>query len=157
VLLRVLETLPDITSGVVMVQAEVGERLAAAAGSDAYGVPSAKAAWWAEVKLAGNVPRNVFWPVPNVDSVLVGFTRRPAPATEDLRRSTFQAIDAAFAQRRKTLRSALAPWAGSPAEAERLLLAVGIDPKTRGERLDVAAFAALARAQDATGEPIADV
>jgi 16S rRNA (adenine1518-N6/adenine1519-N6)-dimethyltransferase len=147
VLLRVLETMPAVASGVVMVQAEVGERLAAAAGADAYGVPSAKAAWWAEVKLAGTVPRAVFWPVPNVDSVLVGFTRREAPAEEALRRSTFQAIDAAFAQRRKTLRSALAPWAGSPAEAERLLFATGIEPKTRGERLDVAAFAALAGAK----------
>jgi len=146
VLLRVLQVLPSVASGVVMVQAEVGERLAAPPGSRTYGVPSAKAAWWADVALAGSVPRQVFWPVPNVDSVLVSVRLHEALGDEALRHNTFAAIDAAFAQRRKTLRAALAPWAGSPALAEQRLRAAGIDPRLRGEELGVAAFARLAAA-----------
>jgi 16S rRNA (adenine1518-N6/adenine1519-N6)-dimethyltransferase len=145
VLLHFLERFGSIESGLVMVQAEVAHRLAAGPGSRTYGIPSAKAAWYADVELAGTISRSVFWPVPNVDSALVAWRRRPPPADDDLRRPTFAVIDAAFAQRRKTLRSALARLAGSPAAAEEALVAAGVDPGTRGERLDVAAFAGIAR------------
>lgn len=144
VLLGLLERFPSLRRGLVMVQAEVAERLAARAGEPAYGAPSVKAAWWAEVTRAGRVPPAVFWPVPRVDSGLVRLVRRPPPPTTADRRRVFAVVDAAFAQRRKTLRSALAGWAGSPAEAERLLVAAGVDPGLRGERLDVAAFARIA-------------
>jgi 16S rRNA (adenine1518-N6/adenine1519-N6)-dimethyltransferase len=142
VLLHLLELLPTLRTALVLVQAEVADRLAAAPGSPAYGVPSVKAAWYADVRRAGNVPRPVFWPVPNVDSGLVALTRRPAPAGD--RAATFAVIDAAFATRRKGLRAALARWAGSPAAAEARLRAAGIDPTTRGEQLSVTDFARLA-------------
>jgi 16S rRNA (adenine1518-N6/adenine1519-N6)-dimethyltransferase len=144
VLLRVLAELPSIRSGLVMVQKEVADRLTAGPGSRVYGVPSAKLAWYASSRLAGKVPPAVFWPVPNVDSGLVGFERREPPRSDVPRVEVFKTIDAAFAQRRKTLRAALAGWAGSAPEAERLLRAAGIDPSTRGEQLDVTAFADLA-------------
>ena len=146
VLLTCLADLPTLETGLVMVQAEVAARLAASPGSKVYGVPSVKAAWWAKVSAAGNVPRGVFWPVPNVDSSLVSFARRDPPGDEALRLLTFQAVDAAFAQRRKTLRAALASWAGGAPRAEELLRIAGIDPSARGEQLGVAEFAALARA-----------
>ncbi|HYY12568.1 MAG TPA: 16S rRNA (adenine(1518)-N(6)/adenine(1519)-N(6))-dimethyltransferase RsmA, partial [Kineosporiaceae bacterium] len=114
VLLTALERLPSLRHGLVMVQAEVAERLAAGPGEPAYGVPSVKAAWWASVRRAGAVPRTVFWPVPNVDSGLVAFTRREPPASAAGRAAVFRCVDAAFAQRRKTLRAALAGLAGSP-------------------------------------------
>jgi 16S rRNA (adenine1518-N6/adenine1519-N6)-dimethyltransferase len=152
VLLRMLELFPSLAAGLVMVQSEVAERLAAPSGSKVYGVPSVKAAWWASVVAAGGVPRGVFWPVPNVDSSLVAFTRRPPPGDEHLRLLTFSAIDAAFAQRRKTLRAALSGWAGSAPEAEKLLRAAGLDPSLRGEQVDVTGFAALARARAASGD-----
>ncbi|MCZ2804087.1 16S rRNA (adenine(1518)-N(6)/adenine(1519)-N(6))-dimethyltransferase RsmA [Modestobacter sp. VKM Ac-2983] len=142
VLLHLLELLPTIRTSLVLVQAEVADRLAAAPGTPAYGVPSVKAAWYADVRRAGNVPRPVFWPVPNVDSGLVALTRRPAPAGD--RAATFAVIDAAFATRRKGLRAALARWAGSPAAAEVRLRAAGIEPTTRGEQLSVTDFARLA-------------
>jgi 16S rRNA (adenine1518-N6/adenine1519-N6)-dimethyltransferase len=142
VVLNLLELLPTLRHGLVMVQAEVAERLAAPPGSKVYGVPSVKAAWYADVRRAGSVPRNVFWPVPNVDSGLVSMARRDPPAGD--RKATFAVIDAAFAQRRKTLRAALAGWAGSAAEAERRLRAAGVDPGLRGEALDVTAFARIA-------------
>jgi 16S rRNA (adenine1518-N6/adenine1519-N6)-dimethyltransferase len=145
VLLHLLELLPSLRTGLVMVQAEVAERLAAPPGSRVYGVPSVKAAWYAEVTRAGAVPRAVFWPVPNVDSGLVALTRRDPPPGAD-RAAVFAVVDAAFAQRRKTLRAALAPWAGSPAEAERRLRAAGVDPGLRGEALDVTAYARIAAA-----------
>jgi 16S rRNA (adenine1518-N6/adenine1519-N6)-dimethyltransferase len=126
----------------VMVQAEVAERLAAPPGSRTYGVPSVKAAWYADVRRAGAVPRAVFWPVPNVDSGLVALTRREPPPGD--RAATFAAVDAAFAQRRKTLRAALAGWAGSAPAAEAALRAAGVDPGLRGEALDVAAYARIA-------------
>jgi 16S rRNA (adenine1518-N6/adenine1519-N6)-dimethyltransferase len=107
-------------------------------------VPSVKLAWYASARAAGAVSRSVFWPAPNVDSALVGFERRRPPAGEELRRPTFTAIDAAFAQRRKTLRAALAGWAGSPVESERRLRAAGLDPSARGEALTVEDFARLA-------------
>jgi 16S rRNA (adenine1518-N6/adenine1519-N6)-dimethyltransferase len=147
VLLTVLETLPTVHTGLVMVQAEVADRLAAAPGDRVYGVPSVKAAWYAEVRRAGAIARTVFWPVPNVDSGLVAFTRRDPPATVATRGHVFACVDAAFAQRRKTLRAALAGWAGSPDLAERVLRAAGVDPRSRGEQLPVERFAAVAAAQ----------
>ncbi len=142
VLLTFLERFGGLERGLVMVQAEVADRLAAGPGDPAYGVPSAKASWYAEVRRAGPVPRTVFWPVPRVDSGLVAFRRRPPPPGS--REAVFAVIDAAFAQRRKTLRAALAGWAGSAVEAEAVLRAAGIDPSDRGEQLGIAEFAAIA-------------
>ena len=142
VLLRLLERLPTLRTGLVMVQAEVADRLVAGPGSRTYGVPSVKVAWHAAVRRAGAVGRTVFWPAPHVDSGLVAFTRRQPPPG-DLT-ATFAVVDAAFAQRRKTLRAALAGWAGGVAEAERRLLVAGIDPGARGEQLGVEQFARLA-------------
>jgi 16S rRNA (adenine1518-N6/adenine1519-N6)-dimethyltransferase len=149
VLLHLLELLPSIERGLVMVQAEVAHRLAAGPGSRTYGVPSVKAAWYGDLHLAGNIGRTVFWPAPNVDSALVAWTRREPPAvdgwdTERLRSRTFTLVDAAFAQRRKTLRAALAALAGSPAAAEEALLAAGVSPQARGEQLDLDDFVRLA-------------
>lgn len=143
VVLHLLAELPGLDHGLVMVQAEVADRLAAGPGSRTYGIPSVKAAWYADVRRAGTVPRSVFWPVPNVDSALVSFTRRPQPA--DVSRETvFSLVDAAFAQRRKTLRAALSGWAGSADAAGALLTEAGIAVSARGEQLDVADFARLA-------------
>lgn len=148
VLLHFLEHFPSIQTGLVLVQAEVAHRLAAAPGSKIYGIPSVKLAWYADSALAGNVGRNIFWPVPNVDSALVYFSKRKSPlGDEALRLATFEVADAAFGQRRKTLRQALANWAGSPADAERILLAAGVSPQARGEELDVHAFVSIARAK----------
>jgi 16S rRNA (adenine1518-N6/adenine1519-N6)-dimethyltransferase len=146
VVLHLLAALPSLERGVVMVQAEVADRMCAGPGSRVYGAPSAKLAWFAAARAAGVVPRSVFWPVPNVDSKLVAFTRRDPPATSASRQEVFAVIDAAFGQRRKTLRAALAGWAGSPAEAERLLRAAGVDPRARGESLGIAEFARVAEA-----------
>ena len=142
VLLRLLEQLPSLQTGLVMVQAEVADRLVAPPGSRTYGVPSVKAAWYAEVRRAGAVGRTVFWPAPHVDSGLVAFRRRTPPPGDRL--ATFAVVDAAFAQRRKTLRAALSGWAGSAVEAERRLRAAGLDPGARGEVLAVEDFARLA-------------
>lgn len=148
VLLHFLEHFPTIHSGLVLVQAEVAHRLAATPGSKVYGVPSAKLAWYAESNLAGNIGRNIFWPVPNVDSALVYFIKRVTPlGDEALRLDTFQVIDGAFAQRRKTLRQALGNWAGSPALAEEILLRAGIDPTKRGEALTILDFVSIAKAK----------
>jgi 16S rRNA (adenine1518-N6/adenine1519-N6)-dimethyltransferase len=146
VLLHLLEVLPSLHSALVMVQAEVADRLVAGPGSRTYGAPSAKAAWWGSLRRAGSVPRTVFWPVPNVDSGLVAFSRGEPPATAASRAEVFAVVDAAFAQRRKTLRAALAGWAGSAAAAETALRAAGVDPQQRGEQLDIAAFARIASA-----------
>jgi 16S rRNA (adenine1518-N6/adenine1519-N6)-dimethyltransferase len=146
VLLHLLDRFPTIRRGLVMVQSEVADRLAAPPGSRTYGVPSVKAAWWASVRRSGAVPRSVFWPVPNVDSALVTLLRRDPPATTATRDQVFRVIDAAFAQRRKTLRAALGQWAGSPAAAEAVLREAGVDPSSRGEALDVADFARIAAA-----------
>ena len=145
VVLHLLAALPSLRRGVVMVQAEVADRMCAGPGSRVYGVPSAKLAWYADAKLAGTVPRSVFWPVPNVDSKLVAFTRRNPPPTKASRAEVFAVIDAAFGQRRKTLRAALATWAGSPAQAEEALRSAGVDPGARGEALTVAQFASIAQ------------
>ncbi|KRE58833.1 16S rRNA (adenine(1518)-N(6)/adenine(1519)-N(6))-dimethyltransferase RsmA [Phycicoccus sp. Soil748] len=152
VVLTFLESFPTLERVLVMVQLEVAERLAAAPGSKAYGVPSVKAAWYAAVRLAGTVPRSVFWPVPNVESGLVLLERRDPPSTDASRRDVFTCIDAAFAQRRKTLRAALAGWAGSAVRAEECLRAAGIDPRTRGEQLGIEEFAAVASARAALGD-----
>jgi 16S rRNA (adenine1518-N6/adenine1519-N6)-dimethyltransferase len=149
VVLHLLAALSALARGVVMVQAEVADRMCAKPGSRVYGAPSVKLAWYADARLAGLVPRTVFWPVPNVDSRLVAFTRHDPPATAASREEVFAVIDAAFRQRRKTLRAALAGWAGSAPEAERLLRAAGIEPGARGESLGVAEFARLAGARAA--------
>lgn len=147
VLLHLLAECPTVATALVMVQAEVADRLAAAPGSKIYGVPSVKAGFYGTVRRAGAVGRQVFWPVPQVESGLVRIQRYaepPWPVDEAHRRRVFAVIDAAFAQRRKTLRAALAGWAGSPIEAQRRLDAAGIDPQARGETLDTAAFVRLA-------------
>jgi 16S rRNA (adenine1518-N6/adenine1519-N6)-dimethyltransferase len=146
VVLHLLATVPSLRHGLVMVQAEVADRMTAPPGSRIYGVPSVKLAWYAQARRAGPVPRSVFWPVPNVDSGLVAFTRRDPPAGVD-RTEVFAVVDAAFSQRRKTLRAALATWAGSPAAAERILRDAGVDPQARGESLGVGEFARIAAAR----------
>ena len=143
VLLHLLAELPSLRHGLVMVQAEVADRLTAPPGTRSYGAPSVKVAWFAEARRAGQVPRAVFWPVPNVDSGLVALTARPAPSTVP-RDQVFALVDAAFAQRRKTLRAALASWAGSAATAEQILRAAGVDPGLRGEQLTTYDFARIA-------------
>ena len=145
VFLHLLEILPSLRSGVVMVQAEVADRLAAKPNSKEYGIPSVKAAWWADVTGAGSVSRNIFWPQPNVDSKLVGFKRRGTPGDEELRKKVFAIIDLAFAQRRKMLRSALSSMYGGSAAAEAVLSSAGIDPALRGEALDIHSFCAIAK------------
>ena len=149
VVLSFLEAFPTLRRVLVMVQLEVAERLVAPPGNKTYGVPSLKAAWYAEAKLAGTVSRTVFWPSPNVDSGLVALNRREPPQTPASRQEVFACVDAAFAQRRKTLRAALAGWAGSATDAEMALRTAGVDPRTRGEQLDIDAFAAIAAARSA--------
>ncbi len=148
VLLHFLETFPYLARGVVMVQAEVAERLAAKPGSKIYGAPSVKAAWYGPWRLCGTVSRQVFWPVPNVDSLLVGFRRDPEPrGTEEERIRTFEIVDAAFNQRRKMLRQALSGLFGSSAEASAVLEAAGVAPTARGEDLTVDDYQRIARAE----------
>jgi 16S rRNA (adenine1518-N6/adenine1519-N6)-dimethyltransferase len=151
VLLHLLGRFPSLRHGLVMVQEEVADRLAAAPGSKVYGVPSVKASWYAEVTKAGTIGKNVFWPAPKIASGLVRFVRRDEPVAAVDRDLVFAAVDAAFAQRRKTLRAALAGWAGSAAAAGEILEAAGIDPGERGERLDVHQFARIAQAGAAAG------
>ena len=150
VLLHFLETFPTLASGLVMVQAEVGQRLAAPPGSKVYGSPSAKTAWYGDFRLAGNVSRQVFWPVPNVDSVLVAFERHQQPGTEAERLATFALIDAAFQQRRKMLRQALSVALGDSAAASTRITAAGLAPTARGEELSVLDFLAIVRAPSGT-------
>jgi 16S rRNA (adenine1518-N6/adenine1519-N6)-dimethyltransferase len=150
VVLHLLAELPTLRGGLVMVQKEVADRLVAGPGSKVYGVPSVKLAWYAEARAAGKVPPAVFWPVPNVDSGLVAFAARTPPAGVD-RRTVFQVVDAAFAQRRKTLRAALAGWAGGAGEAEKVLVTAGVSPQARGESLSVQQFAAIAAAATGPG------
>lgn len=144
VVLHLLEHFGSLRHGLVMVQDEVADRLAAAPGSKVYGVPSVKAAWYGTMRKAGVIGMNVFWPAPKISSGLVGFTRADPPATTASREEVFAVIDAAFAQRRKTLRAALSGWAGSGADAERILRAADVDPQARGEVLGVADFARIA-------------
>ncbi len=146
VLLHVLARFDSLSAGLVMVQAEVADRLVAPPGSRTYGVPSAKLAWYASARRVGSVPPTVFWPVPNVDSGLVELIRRDPPATSVGREDVFAVIDAAFSQRRKMLRSALATRFGSSTAAGDVLEAAGVDPQARGEVLGIAEFARIAEA-----------
>ncbi|MEU5691672.1 16S rRNA (adenine(1518)-N(6)/adenine(1519)-N(6))-dimethyltransferase RsmA [Actinosynnema sp. NPDC020468] len=153
VVLHLLAELPSLRTGLVMVQAEVADRMAAGPGSKVYGVPSVKLAWYADARRAGPVSRSVFWPVPNVDSALVAFDRHDLLSTVD-KKVLFSLVDAAFAQRRKTLRAALSGWAGGAPEAERLLTAAGVDPGERGEQLAVGDFVRIAEAASSNRPPI---
>jgi 16S rRNA (adenine1518-N6/adenine1519-N6)-dimethyltransferase len=155
VLLHLLDVVASIGRGLVMVQAEVADRMCAPPGSRTYGVPSVKLAWYGSARRAGTVSRSVFWPVPNVDSALVSFARWPdggpaggPPSGQPAvgRAEVFAVIDAAFAQRRKTLRSALASWAGSVQAAEAVLRDAGIDPSLRGEAIGITQYARIAEA-----------
>lgn len=146
VLLHLLASQPCLRHVLVMVQAEVAQRLAAVPGSRTYGIPSVKAAWYGQVRRAGTISRHVFWPEPNVDSELISLHRRPVPGDCAERGAVFAVVDAAFSARRKTLRAALAGWAGSAGRAEAVLRAAGIDPALRGEALDLPGFVSLARA-----------
>ncbi len=148
VLLHFLETFESLRFGLVLVQAEVAHRLAAGPGNKVYGIPSVKLAWYSEAALAGNIGRNVFWPAPNVDSALVYFAKRDvAIGSESERLATFEAVDAGFSQRRKTLRQALADWAGSAARAEEILIAALVSPQARAEELNVHDFLRIAQAR----------
>ena len=148
VVLHLLATVPTLRHGLVMVQKEVANRLTAGPGSKVYGAPSAKLAWYASVRSAGKVPPSVFWPVPKVDSGLVAFTTRQPPAQVE-RVAVFAVVDAAFAQRRKTLRGALSGWAGGADAAAAILRSAGVDPGARGESLTIEQFAAIAAAREA--------
>jgi len=155
VLLHLLAQFPSIESVLVMVQAEVADRLAAAPGSRTYGVPSVKAQWYGAVTRGSDIGKNVFWPAPNVGSGLVRIQRRAVPLEQTAgvsRQQVFAAVDAAFAQRRKTLRAALAGWAGGAQRAGEILTAAGIDPQARGEVLTVDDFVAIARAAQGVGQ-----
>ena len=151
VLINLLTLLPSLERGLVMVQAEVADRLAAGPGSKTYGVPSVKAAWFADVRRAGAIGRNVFWPAPNVDSGLVAWTRRDPPQTTATRQEVFAVVDAAFAQRRKQVRAALRGVAGSAEVATAALESAGVDPTARGEVLTVGDFARIAEGLAAQG------
>ena len=144
VVLHLLAELPSLQKGLVMVQAEVADRMAAKPGNKIYGVPSVKLAWYAESKKAGSIGKNVFWPAPNVDSGLVWFQRHEKPLSTVDRKKLFSIVDAAFAQRRKTLRAALKGWAGNPGNIDELLAEAGVDPQQRGEQLSVIDFIRIA-------------
>ena len=146
VVLHLLEHFPSIRHGLVMVQDEVADRMSAVPGSKIYGVPSVKGAWYGTMRKSGVIGMNVFWPAPKIHSGLVSFTRDAERGDAPPRTEVFAVIDAAFAQRRKTLRAALAGWAGSGARAEAILNRAGIDPRERGEKLDIDGFIAIARA-----------
>jgi 16S rRNA (adenine1518-N6/adenine1519-N6)-dimethyltransferase len=145
VILHFLESFPSISKVLVLVQSEVAARLVAGAGSKTYGSPSAKLAWYGKATSAGVVSRSIFWPVPNVDSALVYFEKRSTPLPTSLRPEVFRVIDGAFAQRRKTLRQALSAWAGSPDQAEQVLVKAGVSPQARGEDLSINEFIEVAK------------
>lgn len=146
ILMHLLELVPNLRSGLVMVQSEVGYRIAAGPGSKIYGAPSVKAAWYGEWRIAGNVSRKIFWPIPGVDSVLVSYERRAEPLGDELeRKRTFELVGAAFAQRRKMLRQALQPVLGPTEKSVAVLEAAGVDPTARAEQLTIDAYLALAR------------
>lgn len=146
VVLHLLEHFPTIQEVLVMVQAEVADRLAATPGSKIYGVPSVKASWYGQTTRAGAIGRNVFWPAPNVDSGLVRIERRSTPGDEELRKSVFAIVDSAFGQRRKTLRSSLAAALGSSARIDEVLSRAGVESGLRGEQLSLEDFVAIAQA-----------
>lgn len=145
VVLHFLETFPSLREILVMVQAEVADRMAAGPGSKIYGVPSVKMAWYGEVTKAGSVGRNVFWPAPNVDSGLVRLVRKEREFDPEIRDLTFTIVDAAFGQRRKTLRTALGSALGAPQNVESILRDAGVDPGLRGEQLSLQDFVAIAQ------------
>jgi 16S rRNA (adenine1518-N6/adenine1519-N6)-dimethyltransferase len=151
VLLHVLATFAGIGRGLVMVQAEVADRLVAPPGSRTYGVPSAKLAWYCSSRRVGSVPPTVFWPVPNVDSGLVELVRREPPSTTATREQVFAVVDAAFSQRRKMLRQALSGLFGSSAAASAAMISAGVDPQARGEVLGIADFARIAETVPSAG------
>jgi len=155
VLLHLMALLPSLRHGLVMVQTEVADRLAAPPGSRTYGIPSVKAAWFAQVRRAGAIGRTVFWPAPNVDSGLVSWVHRDPPAVSVSREQVFAVVDAAFAHRRKTLRSTLKQLAGSAEAAEAALAHAGTDPQARGEQLDVEQFARIAEGLALAAEGLA--
>lgn len=156
VVLHLLEHFPSIRNGLVMVQDEVADRMSATPGNKIYGVPSVKGAWYGTMRKAGVIGMNVFWPAPKIHSGLVGFTRDKDRSGAPDRKEVFAIIDAAFAQRRKTLRAALSGWAGSGARAEKILVAAGIDPKERGEKLDIEQYINIARAAKEVPADVAD-
>ena len=156
VLLHVLATFPSVSKALVMVQREVADRLAAEPGNKVYGVPSVKARWYGDVRSVGRVGPNVFWPTPRVDSGLVSVTRGPVRKTSTSREEVFAVVDAAFSQRRKTLRAALANWAGSPAHAEEILTIAGVDRGLRGEALTVDQFIRIAEVGSRVVHPSSD-
>ena len=146
VLLHLLHVVPSLTSSVVMVQAEVGHRLAAGPGSRVYGSPSVKASWYGDWSLVGTISRQVFWPVPNVDSVLVGFRAAAHPGTDAERLRTFALVDAAFGQRRMMRRQSLSELlGGTSSSASAALEAAEVDPTLRGEQLTVHDFLRIVR------------
>lgn len=145
VVLHFLEKFPSIREILVMVQAEVADRMAAPPGSKIYGVPSVKLAWYGDVDRAGSIGRNVFWPAPNVDSGLVRLVRKDRNMDPRLRTLMFAIVDSAFGQRRKTLRTSLGNVLGSPQEVEQILRLAGIDPGLRGEQLNLEQFVAIAQ------------
>ncbi|MFW0121735.1 16S rRNA (adenine(1518)-N(6)/adenine(1519)-N(6))-dimethyltransferase RsmA [Rothia sp. CCM 9419] len=144
ILIHLFTHISSLHHALVMVQEEVAQRLAAVPGSKIYGVPSLKASWFCEVSQAGIIGKNVFWPAPKINSGLVSFTRREQPLSDVRQELVFSIIDAAFAQRRKTLRAALGVWAGSPAQAEEILNHAGIDSSLRGEKLSIHDFVCIA-------------
>ncbi len=146
VVIRVLEESPRITELTVMTQKEVGERLAAAPGSKVYGAPTVMARLFANVSIAGTVSRRAFFPVPNVDSVIVRLVRSEQPSVDAA--LVGRVIRAGFGQRRKTLRNALQALVGSTDRAEELLVEAGLDPQVRAEDVDPAGYARLARLLD---------
>lgn len=148
VILHMLATFPSIDTVLVMVQAEVAERIIAQPGTRIYGVPSVKVAWFGQARAAGKIGRAVFWPVPRVDSALVRIEGQPPPPTRVPREVVFDVVDAAFAQRRKTLRAALGEWAGSPARAEEILTQAGIEHTRRGETLTIEDFIRIAESSE---------
>ncbi|GAA2024805.1 16S rRNA (adenine(1518)-N(6)/adenine(1519)-N(6)) -dimethyltransferase RsmA [Yaniella flava] len=152
VMLHILAELPNIQHGLVMVQQEVAERLVAGPGSKIYGVPSVKMAWYGKATSAGTVGTKVFWPAPRITSGLVHFAAEEPPETTATRQEVFEVIDTAFAQRRKTMRAALSQWAGSGVAAEEILLAAGVDPKARGEVLEIEHFVRIAEHKHHRGE-----
>lgn len=145
VILHFLESFPSISKVLVLVQSEVAARLIAGPGSKTYGSPSAKLAWYGKATSAGVVSRSIFWPVPNVDSALVYFEKRSTALPTALRAEVFRVIDGAFAQRRKTLRQALSSWAGSPDQAEQILVRAAVSPQARGEDLSIDDFIEVAK------------
>ncbi|ALG28304.1 16S rRNA (adenine(1518)-N(6)/adenine(1519)-N(6))-dimethyltransferase RsmA [Glutamicibacter halophytocola] len=156
VVLHLLEHFPSIRNGLVMVQDEVADRMSATPGNKIYGIPSVKGAWYGTMRKAGVIGMNVFWPAPKIHSGLVSFTRDKDRSDAPDRKEVFAIVDAAFAQRRKTLRAALSGWAGSGVRAEKILVAAGIDPKERGEKLDIEQYIDIARAaQGVPAEPSA--